>query len=113
MNIALMNQRIIFQKNSVSTDKIGNHKNVWDDYFSCYATIGGEDGKSTGEKEVAGMTVENTDVSFSVRFCDKVDAVTEDGFRILFKGELYNITGIDHMNYKHKSVKFRCRKVRR
>ncbi len=110
MNIALLNQRIIFQKNAVMTDSIGNHLNGWEDYYACYATIGGENGR---EMVSAGTVVENTDISFSVRFCRKVDAVTEDKYRILFKGEIYNITGIDHMNYKHREVKFRCQKARR
>ncbi len=110
MDVALLNQRIVFQKNAVITDSIGNHKNSWIDYYSCAATIGGESGK---EASVAGTTVENTDITFTVRFCATVDAITEDGFRISFRDALYNITGIDHMNYKHKSVKFRCQKVRR
>lgn len=110
MDIALLNQRITFQKNTVITDAIGNHKNSWADYYSCAATIGGESGKETAD---AGATVENTDLTFTVRFCAAVDAVTEDGFQISFRDALYNITGIDHMNYKRKSVKFRCQKVRR
>ena len=66
MDVALLNQRIVFQKNAVITDSIGNHKNSWIDYYSCAATIGGESGKETS---VAGTTVENTDITFTVRFC--------------------------------------------
>lgn len=44
MDIALMNVRITFQKNEVVTDKIGNHKNAWSDFYSCYATVSGEGG---------------------------------------------------------------------
>ena len=51
MDIALMNVRITFQKNEVVTDKIGNHKNAWSDFYSCYATVSGEGGS---EKAVAG-----------------------------------------------------------
>ena len=32
---------------------------------------------------------------------------------LVFHGELYNITSVDHMNYKKKSLKIRCQKVRR
>ena len=110
MDVALLNQRIVFQKNTVVTDAIGNHKSSWTNYSTCAATIGGESGK---EIDVAGTTVENTDITFTVRFCAVVDAVTEDGFRISFRDTIYNIIGIDHMNYKHKSVKFRCQRVRR
>ena len=48
MDVALLNQRIVFQKNAVITDSIGNHKNSWIDYCSCAATIGGESGKDRG-----------------------------------------------------------------
>ena len=30
------NERISIQKNEVVTDKYGNHKNVWTDYYSCF-----------------------------------------------------------------------------
>ncbi|MCD8330956.1 MAG: hypothetical protein LUB63_00290 [Oscillospiraceae bacterium] len=36
MKISLLNERVIFQKNSVTVDSVGNHKNEWTDYFSCY-----------------------------------------------------------------------------
>ena len=44
MDIGLLNLRIQIQKNAVISDAIGNRKNTWTDYFSCYATIGGESG---------------------------------------------------------------------
>ena len=42
MNVALMNEKVTFQRNTVVTDAIGNHKNSWEDFYSCHATIGGE-----------------------------------------------------------------------
>ena len=110
MNIVLLNQKMTFQKSETEIDEIGNHKSVWNDYYTCSATISGENGKET---VVAGTTVENTDISFTVRFCSAVDNVTEDTYRIVFRGEFYNIIGIDHLSYKHKGIKFRCKKVRR
>ena len=44
MNVALLNVRITIQKNEAVVDNIGNHKNVWNDYYSCYATVSGEGG---------------------------------------------------------------------
>lgn len=85
MEIALLNVKVTFQKNSVVSDTIGNRKNVWEDYYTCHATVSGEGGQ---EKAAA-------------------------GFRILFGGEIYNISAVDHMNYKKKALKFRCEKARR
>ena len=110
MDISLMNVRILFQKNVVKTDKIGNHTNTWEDYYSCYATVSGESGT---EKTAAGLVVDDSDISFSVRYCLVVSKIDSTGYRIIFNGAIYNILSIDHMNYKRKSVKVKCQKVRR
>lgn len=110
MEIALLNVKITFQKNSVVPDAIGNRKNIWTDYYTCHATVNGEGGD---EKAAAGLTVVESDIAFTVRFCKRAAEVTADGFRIVFNGETYNIESVDHMNYKKKSLKFRCEKVRR
>lgn len=110
MDIAAMNVRVTFQQNSVVTDRHGNHKNEWTEYFSCYATISGENGQ---ERAVVGETVENTDMNVTVRYCSETAAVTSTCFRIVFEGELYDILGIDHLSFKKHAIKFKCRKVRR
>lgn len=110
MNVALMNLRITFQKNTVVTDAISNHKNAWEDYYSCYATISSESGSET---ETAGQTVPQANGAFTVRYCKETAAVTSDGYRILYGDEIYNITNIDHQNNKRKSLKFWVQKVRR
>ena len=110
MGIALLNVKVTFQKNSVAVDDIGNRRNVWEDYYTCHATVSGEGGQ---EKASAGLTVAESDLAFTVRFCKRVAEVTADGFRILFGGEIYNIVAVNHMNYKKKALKFRCEKARR
>lgn len=110
MEIAALRVKIMFQKQEVRPDAIGNHESRWEDYFACRATVGGEGGT---ERAVAGLTVEDADISFMVRFCRAVAAVTSTGFRIVFCGELYDILAVDHLNYKKRALKFRCRKVRR
>lgn len=57
MDIALLNQKITIQKNTVVVDDIGNHISKWDDFYSCYATISGE---SPNESTSAGMVVDIT-----------------------------------------------------
>ena len=110
MEIALLNVKVTFQKNSVLADDIGNRKNVWEDYYTCHATVSGEGGQ---EKAAAGLTVVDSDIAFTIRFCKQAAEVTADGFRILFGGETYNIVSVDHMNYRKKALKFRCEKARR
>ncbi len=110
MEIAALRVKIMFQRQKAVVDGIGNHTNRWEDYFACRATVGGEGGT---EKAVAGTTVEDADISFTVRFCRAAEAVSSSGFRIVFREELYDILAVDHLNYKKKALKFRCRKVRR
>ena len=110
MEIALLNVKVTFQKNSVAADDIGNRRNVWEDYYTCHATVSGEGGQ---ERAAAGLTVAECDLAFTVRFCKRAAEVTAEGFRILFQGEIYNIAAVDHMNYKKKALKFRCEKARR
>ena len=110
MDIAAMNVRVTLQKNEVITDKYGNHKNTWTDYFSCYATISGETGQ---EQAIVGETVENTDMNVTVRYCKETAAVTSTKYRLVFMGEVYDILAVDHLNFKRHGLKFRCRKVRR
>lgn len=105
MDVALLNVRITIQKNETIVDSIGNHKNVWSDYYSCFATVSGEGGS---EKSVAGLIVEDSDISFTVRFCEKVKVIDTTKFRVVFNDAIYNIAAIDHMNFKRKCLKLKC-----
>ena len=102
MDIALLNVKITVQKNETVVDAIGNHKNNWTDYHTCFATVSGEGGS---EKSVAG--------GFTVRYCKALVGLDVTKHRVIFEGSLYNIVSIDHMNYKKKCLKLKCEKVRR
>jgi len=110
---ALLNEKVTFFKNTVVTDPVGNHTNEWDEYYTCFATIGGEGLASSKEKEIAGTTVDDGAMTVTVRYCQKASVIDSTGYRILFKDEFYDIVNVDHMNFKKKSMKFSCRKVRR
>ena len=110
MDIALLNVKITVQKNETVVDAIGNHKNNWADYHTCFATVSGEGGS---EKSVAGLIVDDSDISFTVRYCKALVDLDVTKHRVIFEGSLYNIVSIDHMNYKKKYLKLKCEKVRR
>lgn len=113
MDAAALRSRVTFQRNETVTDQYGNHKNDWTDYYTCFATIGGEGLASSKEEQAAGTTVEDFSMTITVRYCQKAAAITSMGFRVVFMGELYNIVNIDHMNFRKRSLKFTCRKERR
>ena len=85
MNIAGLRVRITIQRNDTVTDKYGNHKSVWQDYFTCWATAV-TSGLSSSEKE-------------------ETAAVNSKQYRILLGGRIYNILSIDEMGFKHNSRK--------
>lgn len=110
MKIELLNVRIFITKNDVIVDAIGNHKNSWSDYYTCYATVSAEAGK---EQSDAGLIVDNSKIDFTIRWCEKAAGITSTGFRVSFNGEIYDIIAVDHRNYKRKSIKLCCQKTRR
>ncbi len=114
MNVALLNEKIMIQKNTVTVDEIGNRINAWEDFFSCYATVGGSSSSAKGGSQVqeAGTTEDKTDLSFTVRYCSETLDVDMTHYRILFRDEVYDIVSIDYMNFKKKCLKFRCRRER-
>ena len=113
MDAAALRSKVTFQKNETIVDEYGNHKNIWNDYYTCFATIGGEGMASSREKEAAGTTVEDVSMTVTVRYCRTTASVTSTGYRVVFMGNLYNIESIDHLGFKKKALKFICRKARR
>ena len=75
MDIALMNEKVVFQKCSVVADRIGNRRNEWTDEYCCFATIGGEGLASSREAETAGTVVEDVGMTVTVRYCKKTAGI--------------------------------------
>ncbi len=114
MNVALLNEKIMIQKNTVVEDEIGNRTNEWQDYFQCYVTVGGSSGSAKNGSQVqeAGITEDKTELTFTVRYCTETIDVDLTHYRILFRGNVYDIVAIDYMAFKKKSLKYRCRRER-
>lgn len=110
MNISLLNVKIKLQKSEITADDIGNRSNSWVDYYSCYATVSEETGK---EKTTDFGTLESGSINFTIRWCNAIKNINSTQFRVIFEDDIYNITGINHQNYKKKSIKIRCELARR
>ena len=109
MSISQMNERITIEKNEVVRDKVGNHRNTWADYFSCYAYASTYEASEDNGEVIA----ENKSVVFTVRWCSETRGLSSTGYRVRFRGEIYNIRSVDMMNYGKKTIKFRCELERR
>ena len=104
MNISGLRTRITIQRNETVTDRYGNHKSAWADYFTCWATAV-TSGLSTKEEEAASHTVEADRLDFTVRYSSETIAVNSKQYRILLGDRIYNILSIDEMGFKHHSRK--------
>lgn len=109
MNIAQMNERITIEKNTVSVDKVGNHRNAWADYYSCYAYAATYEASEDNGKVIA----EDKSVVFTIRWSSETKGITSVGYRVRFRGEIYNIRSVDMMNFGKKTIKLRCQLERR
>ena len=110
MKISLLNERIELQKSKVEVDEIGNHKNVWSKFYSCYATIGSE---SPQEETSSGAIWDESKIDFTIRYSKEVSVLSSIGYRVIFQDDIYEIEGIDHMNYRKKSLKLHCKRCER
>lgn len=104
--IARFNVKIIFQKNTVYEDAYKNQRTRWENYFTCHAYAS----TFTGDESEGEVTYENRTVTFETRACSELTPVNSKEYRILFKGEAYDIEYVDPMNYQGRTMKFKARR---
>ena len=108
--IELMRERIMIQKSSTKKDGTGNHALVWSDYYKCYSYVNNLSGKEYWEAKQVNA---ETELDFVIRYCSGVSALDTEHFRIQFRGNIYNITFVDNVQYKNKTVKIRAALAKR
>ena len=94
--IEKLNERITIEKSTVVTDKVGNHRNTWEEYFTCFAYAS----TYQAQEEEGEVTAEQMSVVFTVRWCSETRGLSSTGYRIRFREQLYNIESIDPMNFQ-------------
>ena len=67
-----LNERLTIEKSKAFTDKAGNHRNTWEDYFSCFTYASTYESQESGDE----VKQENRSVVFTVRWCRETAAVT-------------------------------------
>ena len=110
MEIAKLCSRITIQKAVVQTDAIGNHTNAWVEFYSCAVYANLASGKEYG---AAGQTLGSDTLVFEVRWCEKLRNLDSTKFRILFGGNIYNITCVDDVQFRHERLKLTAQRERR
>ena len=105
MNIAGLRVRITIQRNETVTDRYANHRSVWTDHFSCWASAS-KGAKNTDESAAAGTTTQEDRLDFTVRWSSETAAVDTKRYRIVLDGKPYNIVSIDEQGFRRKSRVF-------
>ena len=91
MEIGTLNQRITILEHRIFIDEIGNHITKWEETFSLWAKV---TVKTASETTDAGITKEVQKLEFLVRQSPASLNINSTNFRILFRSQVYDITGI-------------------
>jgi len=95
-DVGRLDKRITIQKRSEPDgfDAVGNQLEEWSDFHSCWASVANV---SDDEASVAREPSDKNVKSFKVRYCSKLADLSTDGFRICYRGSLYDIKHIDNI----------------
>ena len=98
-------ERITIQKSTPGTDKAGNHVLSWIDYYTCSAFVNNLSGKEYWE---AAQVNAQKEIYFLIRYCSETAGMDTEHYRILFRGQIYNITFLDNVKYQNRILKLRA-----
>lgn len=105
MDAGLLRNLVTFQQYVEGFDEIGNPSYTWKDYKKDYAYINGLSGREYWEAAV--VHGENT-VEFTFRWKPYFDSMNTKQYRLIFNGAIYNITSIDNIQFRNKTVKIKA-----
>lgn len=97
-----LNNRITIQRCSIVSDSIGNRLQKWVDYYTCWAYVNNLSGK---EYWAAAQSNAQHSLYFLIRYNSKVADLNSEQYRVKFRGQIYNLTFIDNVQYENKRLK--------
>lgn len=110
MKIGQYRQRITIQKSQMVQDETGNQKLTWQDYCTCWAYANHLSGKEYWE---AAQVNKQSQIYFLVRYCKKLEGLDTTKYRVFFQGQIFNITMVDNIQYRNKTLKLVTELVKR
>lgn len=107
MDIARLNVKVEIQRRENASDGIDNRRTRWETVHACHAAAS----ESGAQREAEGADVaDDTEIAFTVRWCRAIAGIDNTSWRVIFEGRAYDITGIDHMGFRRRSVKLLCKR---
>ena len=107
MDINALNIRVTFQKTVPMQDANYNDIDVWEDYYTCWATCVTSHLKSN-EDFAAAVIQERDLMDVTVRWSSEIARINSKEYRLQINERYYNILTIDEMGFLHNSRKFHC-----
>ena len=98
----LMRNRITIQHLDVVPNDIGQQIEQWSDYASVYAYASGYSGT---EKYMGKRDIESADITFTVRFSERLANINTADYRVVFNKDIYNILFVDNYQFKNETLK--------
>lgn len=96
-----MRHKVTFQRLTVAPDEKCEQLETWEDYLTVHCAVG----QYTGiEKVQARQEITESDLTFTVRCSPKLLRLNEQDHRIVFKGEIYDITFINDPSLAHEKL---------
>ena len=105
MNAGAYREPVTIEKSGYTEDDIGNQIQTWIEYYKGYAYMNNLSGNEYWE--AAQTQAENT-VMFILRYHPKLNIMNSKEYRLMHRGNEYNITSIDNVQYKNETVKIRA-----
>ncbi len=106
-------EKIIFEEVTVSENPNGFNENLWTPYHRCWAQK-----RDMSGREFVSQRGDKTEIitTFKVRYSLKVRKIIETyctkEFRIIHKGNIYDIIYPYDVDNKHEKVEFKCKLVK-
>lgn len=98
------------RNNTLGNDSAGNHVLSWEDHYTCSAYVNNLSGTEYWE---AAQVNAQKDIYFIIRYCSEVSVMDTEHYRVLFRGQVYNITFLDNVKYQNKTLKIRASLAKR
>ena len=105
MKPELLQEKIVIQKATITKDEMLNVKTEWTDFYTCRAYANGLSGNEYYEARK--QNLQDT-INFTIRYTKLLKALNTKEYRVLFRGNVYDITFVDNVQFKNERLKISC-----
>lgn len=105
MNAGAYREPITIEISGYTEDEIGNQIKGWTEYYKGYAYMNNLSGSEYWE--AAQMQAEKT-VMFILRYHPLLGDMNTKMYRLMHRGNEFNIVSIDNVQYKNETIKIRA-----